>query len=141
LISYIDLHPALGVLAIALMLVAYSLKAGSHKFWQLHYWTGIAAALCGVAAFVVALLAIGQQAADPNAPAGLPGTALVHFMLAVMLMLSLLLQATLGILMRVVIGGPPKFLPLHRINARILLGLAIATFLFGFITIATMNVD
>jgi hypothetical protein len=140
-VSFVDLHPAFGILAIALMLIAYSLKAGPHKFWQLHYYTGVAAGLAGVAAFVAALLAIGQQSADPNGPPGLPGSALIHFMLSLMLMLSLVTQVVLGLLMRVVIGGPPRFLPYHRINSRILLVLAIATFLFGFITLQVMNLD
>jgi hypothetical protein len=141
MIDFVDLHPVFGTLAIALMLIAYGLKTGPHKFWQLHYWTGIGAGVAGVAAFVAALLVIGYQSSDPNAPAGLSGTALVHFMLSLMLMLSLVTQVVLGLLMRFVIGGPPKFLPLHRINSRILLGLAIATFLFGFLTLAMMKLD
>jgi len=133
--SYMAIHPVVGALAVALILTAFIMKAGPHKFWELHYWTGTAAFVAGWLALGLALLAIMRRMAETQGEMGLPWVLLVHFLLAILGLLVLVIQFGLGIAMRVVIGGPPKFLRFHKANAYLLAGLAVLILVFGILSL------
>ena len=133
--NYMLIHPVFGILAITLILGAFSMKVGRHKFWELHYWTGGAAFVAGWVALTVALLAIMRRMAENSGQTGLPVVVLIHFLLALLGLLLLAIQAGLGLAMRVVIGGPPKFYRYHKLNSRLLAGTALAILIFGAATL------
>jgi hypothetical protein len=132
---YMVIHPVFGILAVALILTAFFMKVGPHKFWELHYWTGTAAFGFGWLALGLAILAIMRRMAETQGAMGLPLVLLIHFMLATLGLLVLIIQFGLGLAMRFVIGGPPRFYKYHKLNARILAGMAALIFIFGLLSL------
>jgi hypothetical protein len=133
-------HPVLGLSAVALILAAFSMKTGQHKFWALHYLTGSLAGAVGVTAFSVAILVVVRRYADTSGHPNLPVVANVHLVLALLGLLALLTQVALGLAVHYVLGGPPRFLRYHRRNARLLVVLAIGILLLGLATLSTLMV-
>lgn len=132
---YMAIHPVFGLLAVSLILTAFIMKAGPHKYWELHYWTGTAAFVAGWLALSIALLAIMRRMAETQGGMGLPTVLLVHFMLAVLGLLVLLIQFGLGLAMRFVVGGPPRFYKYHKFNGRLLASLSVLILIFGVLTL------
>jgi hypothetical protein len=125
------------MLAVGLIVSAYGLKSGRPRGWRLHYAAGLLAAVTALAAFGVALWAVARRAAEPGA-ANLPPTAGLHLVLAALTVGALAGQVTLGLAVRYVLGGPPRFLRYHRANGRALAALAIATFILGLGTLGLL---
>lgn len=132
------IHPIVGLLAVGLIGAAFVMKVGRRKFWELHYWIGGAALVAGGLAFTIAILAMMRRTIETEGREGLPVVLLVHLLLAVLGLLSLLIQVGLGLAMRTIIGGPPKFIRFHRLNSRILITIVAAIFLFGLATLGMM---
>ncbi len=134
--SYMYVHPVLGLLAVTLILTAFALKAGRRKAWTLHYATGLSAGAAGLAALGVALWAVGARMAQTGGNPGLPRITTLHFMVAGVGVLVLMAQVGLGLAVRYMVGGPPRFLRHHRRNGWLLAGLAVAILLLGLATLA-----
>jgi len=136
--SYMMIHPFVGLMAVGLIVAAFIMKVGRRKFWGLHYWTGGAAFLVAGTALTIAILAIMRRTVETDGHMGLPPVVLVHLLLAIFGLLSLLMQVGLGLAMRYVLGGPPRFYRFHKLNSRILILIAAAILGFGLLTLGTM---
>jgi hypothetical protein len=129
------IHPVFGLLAVTLILSAFVMKVGPRKFWDLHYWTGTAAFVAGWVALGIAILAIMRRMDETQGDMGLPLVLLFHLFVAILGLLVLLIQFGLGLAMRFVIGGPPRFYKYHKLNARILAGTAVVILILGVLTL------
>jgi len=138
--NYMFVHPVLGLAAVCLILAAFAMKAGEHKFWTLHYITGLLAGVTGITAFSVAILVVARRFVDTGGHPNLPLVANVHLVLACLGLLALTAQVALGLAVHYVLGGPPRFLRYHRRNARLLVVLAVAILLLGLATLSTLMV-
>jgi hypothetical protein len=133
-------HPLLGMAAVGLILAAFTLKAGEHKFWTLHYITGLLAGGVAIAAFSVAIAAVVRRRFDSRGHLNLPLVANVHLVLATLGLLALNVQVALGPAVHYVLGGPPRYFRYHRRNARVLVVLAIGILLLGLATLSALMV-
>ena len=138
--NFMFVHPLLGMAAVGLILTAFSLKAGEHKFWTLHYATGLLAGAAGITAFSVAIIMVARLQIDTGGHANLPWVANVHLALASLGLIALVLQVGLGLAVHYVLGGPPRFLRYHRRNARVLVVLSICILLLGLATLSAIMV-
>jgi hypothetical protein len=133
-------HPVLGLAAVTLILAAFTMKAGQHKFWTLHYLTGLSAGAVGITAFSAAILVVARRYAETNGHPNLPLVANAHLVLASLGLLTLIVQVGLGLAVHYVLGGPPRFLRYHRRNGRLLVVLAIGILLLGLATLSALMV-
>ena len=133
-------HPVLGLAAVTLILAAFAMKAGQHKFWTLHYATGLLAGAVGVTAFSAAIMVVARRYAETGGHPNLPLVASAHLVLATLGLLALTVQVGLGLAVHYVLGGPPRFLRYHRRNARLLVVLAIGILLLGLATLSALMV-
>ena len=133
-------HPVLGLAAVTLILAAFTMKASQHRFWTLHYLTGLLAGAAGITAFSAAILAVARRFADTGGHPNLPLVASAHLVLATLGLLSLVVQVGLGLAVHYVLGGPPRFLRYHRRNGRLLVVLAIGILLLGLATLSALMV-
>ena len=138
--NYMFVHPVLGLTAVGLILTAFAMKAGEHKFWTLHYLTGLSAGAAGLTAFSVAIVVVLRRTVETGGHASLPLVANVHLVLACLGLLALTVQVALGLAVHYVLGGPPRYLRFHRRNARLLVVLAISILLLGLATLSTLMV-
>ena len=138
--NYMFAHPVLGLAAVGLILAAFAMKAGQHKFWTLHYVTGLLAGGVGISAFSVALVVVARRYAETGGHPNLPLVTNVHLVLASLGLLALTAQVALGLAVHYVLGGPPRFLRFHRRNARLLVVLALGILLLGLATLTTLMV-
>jgi hypothetical protein len=136
--NYMFVHPVLGLAAVGLILAAFAMKAGQHRFWTLHYITGGLAGVVGVSAFSVAILAVIRRYMETGGHPNLPLVASAHLALASVGLVALSTQVALGLAVHYVLGGPPRFLRFHRRNARLLVVLAIGILLLGLATLGTL---
>jgi hypothetical protein len=126
--------------AVGLILTAFSMKAGEHKFWRLHYITGLLAGGVGIAAFSAAIAAVVRRWFDSAGHPNLPLVANVHLVLATLGLLALSVQVALGLAVQHVMGGPPRYLRYHRRNGRVLVVLAVGILLLGLATVSALMV-
>jgi hypothetical protein len=133
-------HPALGLAAVTLILAAFAMKAGQHRFWTLHYVTGLLAGVVGVTAFSAAILVVARRYAETGGHPNLPPVATAHLVLASLGLLVLVVQVGLGLAVHYVLGGPPRFLRFHRRNGRLLAILALGILLLGLATLSALMV-
>jgi len=133
-------HPALGLAAVTLILAAFAMKAGQHRFWTLHYLTGLLAGGVGVTPFSAAILVVARRYAETGGHPNLPLVANAHLVLATLGLVTLIVQVGLGLAVHYVLGGPPRFLRYHRRNARLLVVLAIGILLLGLATLSALMV-
>src|SRR5437763_4856973 len=124
-------HPVLGLATVTLILAAFTMNAGQHRFWTLHYLTGLLAGGVGLTAFSVAILAVARRYADTGGHPNLPLVANIHLVLASLGLLALTVQVGLGLAVHYALGGPPRYLRFHRRDGRVLVVLAIAILLLG----------
>src|SRR5258708_20414285 len=73
--NYMFAHPVLGLATVTLILAAFTMKAGQHKFWTLHYLTGLLAGGVGITAFSAALLIVARRYAETGGHPHLPPVA------------------------------------------------------------------
>lgn len=129
------LHPAVGLLAIALLLSAFAAKTGPRTFYRLHYALGLSALGAAAAATV---LGFATFYAATEEGIQFEETLSFHLIAAIVLLLGLVVQARLGLAMwRRRLHGP--LLPRHRALARILLLLAGVVLALGGITLLTVH--
>jgi len=133
-------HPALGLAAVTLILAAFAMKAGQHRFWTLHYFTGLLAGGVGITAFSAAIWVVARRYAETGGHPNLPLMANAHLVLATLGLVTLIVQMSLGLALHYVLGGPPRFLRYHRRNARLLVVLAIGILLLGLATLSALMV-
>jgi len=133
-------HPALGLAAVTLILAAFAMKAGQHRFWTLHYLTGLLAGGVGVTAFSAAIWVVARRYAETGGHPNLPLVANAHLVLATLGLVTLIVQVGPGLAVHYVLGGPPRFLRYHRRNARLLVVLAIGILLLGLATLSELMV-
>ena len=138
--NYMFVHPVLGLTAVGLILTAFTMKAGQHRFWTLHYITGLLAGGVGMAAFSAAIVAVVRRWLETGGHPNLPLVANVLLVLATLGLLALAAQVTLGLAVGYVLGGPPRFLRYHRRNGRLLVVLAIGILILGLATLSTLMV-
>jgi hypothetical protein len=138
--NYMFAHPVLGLATVTLILAAFTMKAGQHKFWTLHYLTGLLAGGVGITAFSAALLIVARRYAETGGHPNLPLAANVHLVFATLGLLALTVQVGLGLAVHYALGGPPRFLRYHRRNARVLVVLAIGILLLGLATLSALMV-
>ncbi|MEP7357736.1 MAG: hypothetical protein ABI847_10885 [Anaerolineales bacterium] len=136
--SYMLLHPALGLTTVSLIFAAFAMKAGRHKFWTLHYATGLLAGGAGLAAFSAAVWAVMRRWSENGGQSALPLIAGVHLTAASLVLLALVVQVGLGLAVHYVLGGAPKFLRYHRFNSRVLVALAVVVLFLGVATLGTL---
>ena len=138
--NYMFVHPVLGLAAVGLILAAFAMKAGEHRFWTLHYITGLLAGAAGITAFSAAIVVVARRYAETGGHPNLPLVTNVHLVLACLGLLALSAQVALGLAVHYVLGGPPRFLRFHRRNARLLVVLALGILLLGLATLGTLMV-
>lgn len=138
--NYMFAHPVLGITAVSLILAAFAMKAGRHKFWTLHYATGLLAGAAGIVAFSVAIWAVLRRWVESGGQTRLPYSAGLHLTAASLGLLALIAQVTLGLLVHYTLGGAPKFLRFHRRNARVLVFPAVVIALLGAATLGLLMV-
>jgi len=138
--NYMFAHPLLGLAAVGLILAAFSMKAGQHRYWTLHYVTGLLAGGAGITAFSAAILVVLRRIADTGGHPNLPLVANAHLVLAVLGLVALTVQVGLGLAVHYVLGGPPRFLRFHRRNARLLVVLSLGILLLGLATLSALMV-
>ena len=140
--AYMYIDPFFGALAAALILGAFAMKVGRRKFRKLHYTTGLAA-------FAAALTAIGIALRAPtrfSTEIGDPFDALTlitfgpHAVLVAIALLALLAQVNMGVTMLLFKRTTGRVFSVHRLNARLLVGLILLAFLLGLATVGLMLV-
>src|SRR5258708_31209074 len=100
--NYMFAHPVLGLATVTLILAAFTMKAGQHKFWTLHYLTGLLAGGVGITAFSAALLIVARRYAETGGHPNLPPAAHVPPGVAALGFLAPAVQGGVGV------GGPTR---------------------------------
>ncbi len=128
--AYQWIHPAVGLSAILLFAATAWTKFGPKKYFRLHYGLAGATVTMLIATFGLGIYTIVRC----DCPDDWPPTFLIHALVAFLLLLFLLGQATMGVSMLLLVRKP-RLLGTHRRNAKILLGLAVPLILLGVTTL------
>jgi adenylate cyclase len=129
--AYLFVHPLLGALAVGLILYAYSLKAGSRKRQAPHYWAGLSALGMMLVAVSVAVYALGRRQDELGAFPDLLFTFTPHYFIAILLLITLTVQATLGLSMRFRLDLIPNIRAWHWRISQLILSLTALLALMG----------
>ena len=127
------IHPAVGLSTLLLLTAVAWTKLRQKKYFRLHYWlaaTTIASMLVTVG---LAIYTIGRC----DCSGGWPRSLLVHGLLALLFILFILGQATMGVSM-LIFGRKSRLFRAHRFNAKIVLGLTAPLALLGATTVVLL---
>ena len=128
----------MGVLAIALILTAFALKAGRRKFGRPHYAAGLAAFATALTAVAVAFWAVGRLLSERGTTSQLPPTVVLHFAVVSLALLVLVAQVGMGVTMLLFGQTRRTIFRVHRRNARLVLGLSGVVFVLGATSVGLM---
>ena len=124
--GYQWIHPALAVITLVLLVAATYAKMGPKKYFRAHYALAISTVIGVLLSFGLAVYAVVRCDCQDDWPT----TLFIHIPAALLFTGFILGQATMGLTMRWK-GRSPRLLRAHRLNARIVLGLATAVLLLG----------
>ena len=134
--SYQWIHPAVGVATLLLLAGTAASKMRATKYFRLHYTLGAATVTAVVLALTLAVYTVIRCDCDDDWPPVL----FVHLPFALLLALVVIGQAAMGgsMLFR---GRGQRLLRMHRINARVVLGVAAAVLPLGVTTLVLLLTD
>ncbi|MBI4416036.1 MAG: hypothetical protein HY557_03530 [Euryarchaeota archaeon] len=129
------LHPIVGLLAIALLLAAFTAKVRTRKQYVVHYALGMSSLALSSLAFALGFLTFFQAAREG---VEFEETLVFHLIAAAVLFVVLLAQARMGLAMwrR---KRHDVYLARHRATARILVVLAVLLAVLGAVTFVTIR--
>ena len=134
--GYQWIHPAVGLTTLLLLAGTAASKMRATKYFRLHYTLAAATVLAVVLALTLAVYTVIRCDCDGDWPAVL----FVHIPFTLLLALVVLGQAAMGGSM-LVRGRGRRLLRMHRINARVVLGVAAAVLALGVATIVLLLTD
>ena len=134
--SYQWIHPVVGLATLLLLAGTAASKMRATKYFLLHYTLGAATVTAVVLALALAVYTVIRCDCDDDWPAVL----FVHLPFALLLTLAVIGQGTMGGVM-LVRGRGRRLLRMHRINARVVLGLAIAVLALGVTMLVLLLTD
>ena len=124
--GYQWIHPVVAITTLVLLAATAYAKMGPKTYFQAHYALATATVVGVLVSFGLAVYAVVRCDCNDDWPA----TLYIHIPFALLLTGFILGQATMGVTMRM-IGRKPRLLRAHRLNARIVLGLATGVLLLG----------
>ena len=131
--SYQWIHPAVAAFAILLFAATAWTKLGPKKYFRLHY--GLAGA---TVTMMIATIGLGVYTiVRCDCRDDWPLTVFIHGLVALLFLVFLLAQATMGVTM-LLFGRKPRLWRTHRRNAKILVGLAVPLILLGLTTLVLL---
>ena len=130
--AYQWIHPGVAIATLLLISVTAWSKMRSRKFFRLHYILASATVPAVLLTLGLAVYTVLRCDCDDDWPVSL----YVHLVIALLLTLFVLGQATMGVSM-LLFGRRPRLFRVHRFNARIVMGLAGIVLLLG-VTTATL---
>jgi len=131
--AYLWVHPAGGLLALSLLAAAAWTKLRPKKYYRLHYALALSAVTMIIVTIGVALYTIVRCSCNDFWPFSL----IFHGLVALLFAVVILGQATMGISM-LLFGRKPRLFRYHRLNARVVLGLAAPLALLGLTTLVLL---
>ncbi|MBI3158368.1 MAG: adenylate/guanylate cyclase domain-containing protein [Chloroflexi bacterium] len=129
--TYLFIHPLLGAVTVGLILYTYSLKASSRKRQAPHYWAGLSALGMMLVAVGFAAYALGRRQEELGDFPELLFTFTPHYTIAILLLVALTTQATLGLSMRMRLDLIPNIRTWHWRISQVILALAALLALMG----------
>ena len=134
--AYQWIHPTVAITTLLLLTATALTKMRSKKYFRAHYSLAVA-----TVAGVIVTLGLGGYSVvrcdcDDDWPILL---FFVHLPFALLLTAFVLGQATMGVSM-LLLGRKPRLFRVHRLNARIVLGLAAVVFSLGVSTVVLLLV-
>ncbi len=130
--GYQWIHPGVAIATLLLLSVTAWSKMRSRKYFRLHYVLASVTVPAVLLTFGLAIYTVIRCDCDDDWPLSL----FIHLPVAFLLTGFVLGQATMGVSM-LLFGRKPRLFRVHRINARIVLGLAGMVLLLG-VTTATL---
>lgn len=134
--SYQWIHPAVGLTTLLLLASTAASKMLATKYSRLHYTLGAATVTAVVLALALAVYTVIRCDCDDDWPTVL----FVHLPFALVLALVVIGQAAMGVRM-LVRGRGQRLLRVHRINARVALGVGAAVLALGGTTLVSLLTD
>ena len=131
--AYQLIHPAVAASAILLLAATAWTKLGPKKYYRVHYGLAGATVTMMIVAIGLAIYTILRCDCLDD----WPPTVFIHGFVALLFLLFLLGQATMGVSM-LLFGRKPRLWRTHRRNAKILLGLAVPLILLGVTTVVLL---
>ena len=129
--AYQWIHPGVAVATLLLLSVTAWSKMRSRKYFRLHYVLASATVAAVLLTFGLAVYTVLRCDCNDDWPLSL----VVHLPVALLLTGFVLGQATMGVGM-LLFGRKRRLFRVHRLNARIVLGLAGMVLLLGVTTVA-----
>ncbi len=131
--AYQWIHPAVAALAILLFASTAWTKLGPKKYYRVHYGLAGSTVTMMIVAIGLAIYTILRCDCLDD----WPPTVFIHGFVALLFLVFLLGQATMGVTM-LLFGRKPRLWRAHRRNAKILLGLAVPLILLGLTTLVLL---
>jgi len=129
--GYQWIHPGVAIATLLLLSVTAWSKMRSRKYFRLHYVLASVAVPAVLLTLGLAVYTVIRCDCDDDWPLSL----FIHLPVAVLLTGFVLGQATMGVSM-LLFGRKPRLFRVHRINARIVMGLAGVVLLLGVTTVS-----
>ena len=133
--AYQWIHPAVAITTLLLLTATALTKMRSKKYFRAHYSLALATVAGVIVTFGLAVYTVVRCDCDDDWPLSL----WIHIPLALLLTGFVLGQATMGVSM-LLSGRKPRVFRAHRVNARIVLGLATLAPLLGVTTVVLLLV-
>ncbi len=133
--GYQFIHPGVAIATLLLLSATAWSKMRSRKYYRLHYFLASVTVPAVLLTLGLAVYTVIRCDCDDNWPFSI----FVHLAVAVLLTGFVLGQATMGVSM-LLFGRKPRLFRVHRINARIVLGLAGVVLLLGVTTLTLLLV-
>ena len=129
--GYQFIHPGVAIATLLLLSATAWSKMRSRKYYRLHYFLAYVTVPAVLLTLGLAVYTVIRCDCDDNWPFSL----WAHSVVALLLTVFVLGQATMGVSM-LLFGRKPRLFRVHRINARIVLGLAGIVLLLGVTTVS-----
>ena len=130
------IHPAVAILTLSLLTATAFTKMRSKKYFRLHYTLALTTVIGVTITFGLAVYTVVRCDCADDWPASF----FVHLSLALLLMVFVLTQATMGVSM-LLFGRKRRLFRAHQFNARIVLGTATLVLLLGLTTVVLLLAD
>ena len=131
--AYQWIHPAVALSAVLLLAATAWTKLRPKKYFRLHYGLAGATVTMMIAAIGLGIYTIIRCDCGDD----WPPLVFIHGFVALLFLVFLLGQATMGVSM-LVFGRKPRLWRTHRRNAKVLLGLAVPLILLGLTTLVLL---
>jgi hypothetical protein len=129
--AYLFVHPFLGLSGVASILTAFALQVRKNRFRSAHYAAGALALILVLVARTTAFWTVGLIVRDGLDLSKIFFMLGPHGMITFIVLMFLLVQTGLGLSMYFFKNSYKRLAPAHRINAYIIVGLAVLTLALG----------